>query len=114
MKTPEERKNAANEYRRILYRERKQWGLCVVCGKQIKDSESKIMCSDCLKTRREWASSRRETLNAQHKKFAAKHKAKGLCAHCNRPAVEGITICEFHRNYYKELRKKRAEQRKKA
>jgi GT2 family glycosyltransferase len=112
MKTPEERKQSSYEYKHKLYNDRKAWGVCVICGKRMMNGESTIVCDICLKKRRDWAAPRREILNRQRREFAARHKAMGLCAYCNSPAVEGITLCEYHRSYYKELNKKRCRGRK--
>lgn len=97
-----------------LYYERKLWGVCVICGKPLRNGETTISCVDCLAKRKKQVAERRDKVREQSREFRRKHRAAGLCRYCRLPALEGRSICEYHREYYSLLRKAKKEQSKDA
>lgn len=97
-----------------LYYERKLWGVCILCGKPLRNGETTLSCINCRNKRKQQASARRERVNEQSRELRRKHRAAGLCNYCNTPAIEGRSMCEYHKEYYSKtnqlLRKQRREQ----
>lgn len=95
---------AKNKYQRQLRVERKEWGVCIECGKR-PPFEGRVRCEVCLcrdllahhKTTD--SDARKENL----KKQRAERRAAGLCTDCGKPVYK-----EYSRCYEHYLRNKRA------
>ena len=110
--------HAASAAMSKLYYDRKKWGVCVVCGKPMKNGEETITCAFCLEKRRAQASAKREILRKQSKELRERHMAAGICIFCKSPALENSSRCEFHNEYYssanQRLRKAKKERERNA
>jgi len=48
---------------------------------------------------RKWRAKNKEKARKYARKWVAEQKAKGLCARCNKPALNGHTLCTKHLKY---------------
>lgn len=80
------------EYRKVIYRERKDAGICVRCGKR-KAREGKAMCPICAKKDAEYHRTR--YANTKHNVDVPRSERPdhGLCYICGAP-IESGKICE--------------------
>ena len=85
------------QYRKQLWAERKEWGLCVECGKR-PPFNGRVRCEDCLcrdllaHHSTTDSPKRKETLKA----LRAERRAAGLCITCGKPAYKEHTRCYEH------------------
>lgn len=82
--------------------ERIRWGLCIRCGKPL-NGVTTFQCAACLAKQTEHREKNREANREWQRKRVADHRARGLCVHCDSPAVPNGYRCEYHRDYYKKL-----------
>lgn len=98
----------SREYKRNLYKVRKEAGICTRCGKK-KASKGLTTCIDCRTKTNRNANDRRKLLNAQKRKYL------GICLRCNNPVVDGYCYCEEHlkrqQQICAEMTERRAEQK---
>lgn len=91
-------------YYKQLWAERKEWGVCVECGKK-PPFEGRVRCEDCLC--RDLLAHHKTTDSPKRKenlkKLRDERKAAGLCIICGKPAYKEHTRC-----YECYLRNKRA------
>ena len=83
-----------------LYRERREWGVCIICGKPRRNGETTLACVDCTLARAEYRERNRQRIRETGKERRARYRAAGLCIYCGKPAVPGLSQCEYHRMYY--------------
>lgn len=83
-----------------LYHERKEWGVCATCGKPRRNGETTVMCVHCLEKRAKMRQENREKINEYARARRQRFKAQGLCIDCGKPAIQGQTRCEYHKEYY--------------
>lgn len=84
----------AKEYLKKLRQERKDWGLCVECGKK-PPFEGRVRCEDCLcrDLLAHHNTKDSDTRKENRKKQRAERKAAGLCTVCGKPAYQEHTRC---------------------
>ena len=80
-KNPESRRRMARERSKRRKRERREAGLCTLCGRQTP-VEGSAVCEPC-----------RETHRASERKLYAKRRSAGLCGRCGAFA-SGASTCE--------------------
>lgn len=92
------------QYQRQLWAERKEWGLCVECGKR-PPFEGRVRCEVCLcrDLLAHHNTKDSDTRKENRKKQRAERRAAGLCTICGKPAYKEHTRC-----YECYLRNKRA------
>lgn len=67
-----------------IYYERKERGVCVMCGKMPPHArENSVLCADCA-----------AMSMALNKMRAAKYKSEGRCVKCGAPAYKNKTLCQ--------------------
>lgn len=73
-----------NEYHRSKYKERKENGLCVVCGRPRGNSPS-LECVEC----------RVKRIKRAKKSYIPRSERVGsdLCYHCGKPVIDGMKVC---------------------
>lgn len=74
--------------RKERYEQRKKEGLCIACGKQVKNG---VYCDWCKNKR----NARRRTGRSQGELFRNRIAA-GVCMYCGAEAVNGYKLCEKH------------------
>lgn len=81
-------------YKAAKYRERKDAGLCVSCGKQDAYTlAGRSQCAECAeRSRRNW----HRCGNDRRRDRYYLRKANGLCVDCGKPAIEGHVRCKYH------------------
>lgn len=102
--------SAKDGFCRKLYAERREWGVCIICGRPRRNSETTLACADCTAKRAEYRRQRRDHLRESAKERMDRYRSQGCCPYCGKPAVPGRVVCQYHLEYYAELRRK---QRKK-
>ena len=92
-----------NENKKIQYRQRKQDGICVMCGK--KKANLGVYCSEChckrLSRRRD-----REKTGREYGEAFRERMRMGLCMYCEKPQVNGYRFCEEHLKVRRKVSKK--------
>lgn len=99
-------------YRKELYKWRKENHICVRCGTR-KARKGYTMCPDCamdsIIKAEKYKSKHKEELAEKRKAKRNKRKAEGICVYCGKPALENMTHCEdcrqrfnkYSRSYYR-------------
>lgn len=103
--TPEERQAKRVEFIKRLHDERVAWNLCFRCGKPLNGVKT-LQCTACLAKEAKRREKNRERNREYQRQRVADHRARGLCVHCDDPAVAGGR-CEYHRKYYNLLKRER-------
>ena len=85
--------------------ERIRWGLCIRCGKPL-NGVTTFQCAACLAKEAERRAKNREAIRERQRQRVADHRARGLCVHCDSPAVRGGR-CEYHHNYHNAIRRRK-------
>ena len=80
-KNPESRRRMARERSKRRKRERREAGLCTLCGRQAP-VEGSAVCEPCRETRR-----------ASERKLYARRRASGLCGRCGGAVYAGASMC---------------------
>lgn len=83
-----------------LYEERKEWGVCVTCGKPLRNGEKTVSCQDCITDRAKYREDNRQHIRDNARDRMNRYRAAGLCVFCGKPVVEGKKLCQYHRDYY--------------
>lgn len=83
-----------SDYQKRLRAERKEWGLCVECGKK-PPFEGRVRCEDCLcrDLLAHHNTKDSDTVKANRKKRREERKAAGLCITCGKPAYKEYVRC---------------------
>ena len=68
------------------YKERKEKGLCVRCGKH-KPIDGELRCSTCKN---------KDTSARLSREFHLTRFERGLCRWCDNPVEKGFKVCEYH------------------
>ena len=96
-----------------LYYERKEWNVCLVCGKPKKDGETTQTCKSCLESRAEYRKKHHDRILELQRDRISRFKAAGLCLYCGKPAaVPGGQKCEYHVEYYRQKNREQAQKRR--
>lgn len=86
-------KENTNAYHRSVYRQRKEAGLCVRCGKR-NPLYNDLRCGIC----KEKMDLRRQERRVRNGKLTCKERLEqGLCYFCGAKTVPGLKVCEKHR-----------------
>jgi hypothetical protein len=40
------------------------------------------------------------------RRWKARHRKEGKCTYCRKKVVPGLTLCPYHRRYYRDLQKR--------
>lgn len=113
MRTPE-RIAMCKACSKKLYQERREWGVCIICGKPRRNGETTLACVHCTKARAEYRERNRQHLRETTKERMNRYRAAGLCIYCGKPAVPGETQCQYHKEYYSKVNAKRRKRKKEA
>lgn len=108
----EARKVACKAASKRLYNERREWGVCVVCGRPKKNGETTAICDPCKRRRAEYRNTNRQRINELCNARRNRHREIGLCIFCDEPAEAGSTRCGYHKEYYAEINKASYERNK--
>lgn len=92
-----------NENKRIQYNERKEEGLCTVCGK--KKATNGQLCTECYRKRLLRRRVNEYSGRAYGEAFRERMDA-GLCMYCGKPQVEGYKFCAEHLEAKRKIVKK--------
>ena len=83
-----------NAARKIRYQERKQAGICTVCGKKPKNHG--LLCNECHLKRM------KNRMNKEYQKFGGRKRGDafrqrmeaGLCMYCGKEQINGYKFCK--------------------
>ena len=95
-----ERVAACKESAKKLYRERREWGVCITCGKPRLNGETTKSCVKCKEAKAEYRKQNRQHIRETTKERMDRYRAAGLCIYCGKPTVPGLRLCTYHREYY--------------
>jgi len=87
-----EHREERRQKERLLRKQREAEGRCTSCGREREDPEYK-MCSSC----RQKSRIKQRMSPSNYVRITDIRKAKGLCIRCENPALEGLKVCETHR-----------------
>lgn len=89
-----------------LYRERREWGVCVICGKPRRNGETTAACIACIKARAEYREQNRRHIRESTKARMDQRRAEGLCIYCGKPALPERRLCGYHLEHHRETDRK--------
>lgn len=112
MERSEARRAACKAASKRLYHERRDWGVCTVCGKPKKNGETTIICAKCTQYRTEYRDQNRQHINELARARRQRYREQGLCIYCGKPALPGSTRCAHHKELCKKEFKKYCEGKK--
>lgn len=95
-----ERIAACKESALKVYRERREWGVCIICGKPKVNGETTKTCIRCKETMAEYRNRKRNHIRETTKERMDRYRAAGLCIYCGQPTVPGLRLCAHHREYH--------------
>lgn len=113
-KLSEKERQYQNTYKRKVYAQRKEAGICVRCGKE-KSIYGKTMCAECLdkvleysrrqispeqqalkdKRMMEYRQANREKCNARSRQRYRERRERGLCTRCGQPTQSEKSLCNI-------------------